>query len=325
MESFIDNSRKPPRTIFMENGKKWYFTESKRKSFCCTISDCFNGSVRNGLCNKHTLKKCSVDSCENTFYIGSLCQIHKPVKIKCSINYCPKTAKNNGLCGYHFRKSNSSNLCVIEGCKFKARTYGKCKIHGGRLLCKVDGCTSAARKDSLCMFHGSPEKKCKYEGCMNNARFLGICRSHGCPYTKCSEKNCTRNATHRTLCYPHLSERIKNGTADDSMIQYKLKQNLRGRLYTVLHKNAKSASTMELLGCSIEFFKQYIEAQFPPGVSWKNFTGNNPRTTYHIDHIRPCSSFDLSDPEQQKICFHYSNLRPMLGIDNIKKGSKLIY
>ena len=42
---------------------------------------------------------------------------------------------------------------------------------------------------------------------------------------------------------------------------------------------------------------------------------------WHIDHIRPCSSFDLTDLEQQKQCFHYTNLQPLWWFDNIKKSS----
>jgi len=59
--------------------------------------------------------------------------------------------------------------------------------------------------------------------------------------------------------------------------------------------------------CSIDFLKNYLESKFTKGMTWEN------RGLYgwHIDHIIPCSSFDLSDPEQQKKCFHYTNLQPL--------------
>lgn len=74
---------------------------------------------------------------------------------------------------------------------------------------------------------------------------------------------------------------------------------------------------MEMLGCSVEDLKTKLEAQFQSGMSWDNYG----RTGWHIDHIRPCASFDLSDPMQQAECFHYTNLQPLWALDNMKKGS----
>lgn len=75
---------------------------------------------------------------------------------------------------------------------------------------------------------------------------------------------------------------------------------------------------MQLLGCSITDFRQHIEKQFLPNMSWNNYG------TWQIDHIKPCSSFNLSYPEQQAICFHYSNMQPLWKEDNQKKGAKII-
>src|SRR5215475_8895605 len=72
--------------------------------------------------------------------------------------------------------------------------------------------------------------------------------------------------------------------------------------------------TITLIGCSPVELMQHIERQFLPGMAWNN------RHLWHVDHIKPCSAFDLLDPEQQKRCFHYSNLRPMWARDNLSKG-----
>lgn len=98
---------------------------------------------------------------------------------------------------------------------------------------------------------------------------------------------------------------------------YKLKCYLRNQLYRVLNNKFKSKSTLELLGCSLEEFKKYFESKFIKGMSWNNYG------KWHIDHIKPCASFNLINEEEQKKCFHYTNLQPLWKIDNLRKGKSL--
>ena len=98
-------------------------------------------------------------------------------------------------------------------------------------------------------------------------------------------------------------------------INYKIKSNLRGRLYKAVKGLAKSDTTLNLLGCDIDYLKAHLELRFEYGMSWENYG------EWHIDHITPCASFDLSDPEEQEECFHYTNLQPLWAEDNLKKGS----
>ena len=77
---------------------------------------------------------------------------------------------------------------------------------------------------------------------------------------------------------------------------------------------------MKLVGCTLDELKNHLEKQFTKGMTWKNYNYRG----WHVDHIIPCSSFDLIDPEQQKECFHYTNLQPLWGKDNIKKSNKII-
>ncbi len=99
---------------------------------------------------------------------------------------------------------------------------------------------------------------------------------------------------------------------------WKMKKNLRNRIWAVLKGVNKSAKTLELLVCSLEKLKKHLENKFEDGMNWSNYG------VWHLDHIIGCANFDLSDPEQQKICFHYTNLQPMWGEKNIQKGSRLI-
>ena len=62
----------------------------------------------------------------------------------------------------------------------------------------------------------------------------------------------------------------------------------------------------------------HLERQFTQGMTKEN----HGKYGWHVDHIKPCSSFDLSDIEQQKLCFHYTNLQPLWAKDNIKKSNK---
>ena len=99
---------------------------------------------------------------------------------------------------------------------------------------------------------------------------------------------------------------------------FRLKFLLRARLKMALREqNArKNTKTFDLVGCSIKELKNRRETQFQEGMAWNNYG------EWHIDHIRPCSSFDLLKIEEQKKCFHYTNLQPLWAKDNLRKGDK---
>lgn len=112
----------------------------------------------------------------------------------------------------------------------------------------------------------------------------------------------------------HTNKHLKNRRNTDHV--YALVLRLRGRIHVALRKTQKASHTLDLVGCTRSELVTHIESQFQPGMSWEN------RRLWHLDHIRPCASFDLTDPEQQRLCFHFSNLRPLWAGDNLRKGSK---
>lgn len=77
----------------------------------------------------------------------------------------------------------------------------------------------------------------------------------------------------------------------------------------------KEAKTQVLLGCSFSELQAHLETQFLPGMSWEN------RPDWHIDHIVPCAA--ARTKEELEALFHYTNLRPLWGADNIRKHAKL--
>lgn len=105
--------------------------------------------------------------------------------------------------------------------------------------------------------------------------------------------------------------------------QARMRRILRGRLnHALLGRGAqKHCPAIILLGCPIEDFKIYIESKFEVGMTWKNH--GHGKGKWNIDHIMPCAIFDLTKPEHQKRCFHFSNMQPMWSSENCAKGAKI--
>ncbi len=82
----------------------------------------------------------------------------------------------------------------------------------------------------------------------------------------------------------------------------------------------KTLRTLELLGTDIPTLRVWLESKFQVGMTWSNMG----KFGWHIDHVLPCSSFDLSSEEQQRKCFHYTNLQPLWWRDNLSKGDKIL-
>lgn len=110
--------------------------------------------------------------------------------------------------------------------------------------------------------------------------------------------------------------KIKNGK------RCRFRQSIARRIPKALHGIAKSARTVELVGCSIESFRMYLESLWEPGMSWENY--GNHIGQWSIDHIIPCSLFDLSREDHQRYCFHFSNMQPMWHSENCSKQNNIV-
>jgi hypothetical protein len=103
--------------------------------------------------------------------------------------------------------------------------------------------------------------------------------------------------------------------------KYRLLYVLRGRMQVALREAGarKAGRTENLLGMSREQFREWIEYQFEPEMNWENHG-----TYWHIDHVKPCASFDLTDEAQQKACFKWMNQRPTKSNVNLSKHDKVL-
>ena len=104
-----------------------------------------------------------------------------------------------------------------------------------------------------------------------------------------------------------------------SSLNYKLSQSLRSRLFRAVRdcRNESKISAVRHLGCTIPELILYLESLFVEGMAWDNYG------KWHIDHIIPFASCDLTVDENIKKLCHYSNLQPLWAGDNLRKGSQI--
>lgn len=102
---------------------------------------------------------------------------------------------------------------------------------------------------------------------------------------------------------------------------FKMSTNLRTLLRKGLKQGdaSKTNSAIELLGMDVETFCDWIEFQFESGMSWDNYG----KDTWHIDHVLPVSRFDLANEAHQRVCFHWSNMRPLSAKANNTKRAQI--
>ena len=127
---------------------------------------------------------------------------------------------------------------------------------------------------------------------------------------------------------PRVKERTRERQKEKyySDIQFKLKLTIRNRINAVLKaKNQKKiSSSISNLGCNVEELIRYLEKQFHTNeetgemMTWENHAQKG----WHIDHIKPLSSFDLENPEEFEEACNYKNLQPLWWKDNLSKGDK---
>jgi hypothetical protein len=168
------------------------------------------------------------------------------------------------------------------------------------------------------------EKKCKTCNEAKDVSEYYISKRHTDGYfseciscTEIKRKNKGNNPTFKRT--PEYMVEYLNERKNDP--NYKMKYVLRSNLTKAvcrIHGGTKSERTMKYVGCSLDFLKNWFEFLFDEHMNWSNHG-----SYWHIDHIKPCSSFDLTNQEDIFSCYNWSNLRPLNKEENIKKSNVL--
>jgi hypothetical protein len=146
-----------------------------------------------------------------------------------------------------------------------------------------------------------------------NDGYLNICNS--CRPEKTWNKEKQKESEKRYV--ENNKEKIKEKWKRQGMkINRKIRDSLNHRISgAMLSKNLrKNNKTFELVGCNIEFLKNWLEYLFIDEMNWDNYG------KWHIDHVKPCCSFNLNNEDEVKQCFNWKNLQPLWAHDNIKKS-----
>ena len=114
-------------------------------------------------------------------------------------------------------------------------------------------------------------------------------------------------------------KRIYEKTKKDSDPSYKLACYTRTAIYTCLKERNinKYKNTFDYLPYTLEDLMEHLQSQFREDMTWDNYG------EWHVDHIKPMVSFNISSPEDEefKECWSLNNLQPLWGEENLSKGS----
>lgn len=95
----------------------------------------------------------------------------------------------------------------------------------------------------------------------------------------------------------------------------RIRNSMSARMWAAL-KGKTDGALFSRLGYSSDELVSHLEAQFTEGMGWHNYGA------WHVDHVKPCALFDLTDATQFSECWALSNLAPLWAEDNIRKGAK---
>lgn len=236
--------------------------------------------------------------------------------------FCSECGKDSFLRPRDIRKRKFPRLCN----KCSRRGKNSYNWKGGFPNCKKCDKKLTQRHYTFCSscvpkkgkinpnYKGICDRKCITCSNSISADSQSRCRSCNIKYLR-GEKH-PRYKGGKDYLYRKNQEYQKDRLKTD--VNFKLRKVLRSRLSAVLKGKVKRGSAVRDLGCSIEDLRVFLENQFQSGMTWDN------HGKWHIDHIRPLASFDLTDEQDLLKACHYTNLQPLWAKDNLQKSDKWI-
>ena len=250
------------------------------------------------------------------------CGVRKAREGQTICNYCSERTKLIAIERKQYRILN--NICITCGKNEPLNGKTRCqkcidknakRIRERRLrlsmeqLCRDCGINKPEKNNSLCsscLMKNSVTNSIRYHKKMKQWEKLGLCKKCGKQKPKDEYKWCENCRS---------KQRVDN-LKIESIIEKRLRIRIINAIKSAPKKIIKHSKTIELIGCDLKTVMDHIASQFTSGMCWSN------HGEWHIDHIRPCASFDLTDPKQQKKCFHWTNLQPLWAKDNLYKHTK---
>jgi len=130
-----------------------------------------------------------------------------------------------------------------------------------------------------------------------------------------SKYNSQYDKDHRTEIQQRQTEYQRNRRQIDPA--FKLAGGLRSKMYKFMN-GIQSQTASNLLCCTKDDFVEWMKFQLKPGMTMENHG-----SLWHMDHVIPVARFDLTVPEEQQRCWHWSNFQPMNGSENMSKQDKV--
>ena len=208
--------------------------------------------------------------------------------------YCDATCRRKASNKRNREKPKKGFIPVVKQCRDCETQITV--VHPNTKLC--DPCKKKKQREYKNAWRESKKPPIEDKVCLN-------CGRDFTPKNRNNVQNCSLKCT---------LERINKRT------DVRLNNNIRGRLRASLKCKGitKRNHTYSLVDFTRDELKEHLESQFTDGMSWDNMS------EWHIDHIRPVSSFNYDSTEHPdfKKCWALNNLQPLWAEDNLRKNDK---